>query len=50
LKEIVRNPVYATGVGLLQYGLEREKEMPGVRGTRWGGAYARLKNWMNDNF
>jgi cell division protein FtsA len=50
LKEIVRNPVYATGVGLLQYGLEREKEMPGVRGTRTGGAYARLKNWMNDNF
>ena len=50
LKEIVRNPVYATGVGLLQYGLEREKEMPGVRGTHWGGAYARLKNWMNDNF
>jgi cell division protein FtsA len=50
LKEIVRNPVYATGVGLLQYGLEREKEMPGVRGTRWGGAYARLKNWINDNF
>ena len=26
LKDIVRNPVYATSVGLLQYGLEREQE------------------------
>ncbi|MEM8766936.1 MAG: cell division protein FtsA [Pseudomonadota bacterium] len=51
LKDIVRNPVYATGVGLLQYGREREEEQP-KRGTglRSGGLIARLKKWFGDNF
>ena len=50
LKDIVRNPVYATGVGLLQYGLQREKEIPGKRNARRSGTFARLRNWMNENF
>ena len=50
LKDIVRNPVYATGVGLLQYGLEREKEMPGKRVAESGGIFTRFKNWMSENF
>lgn len=50
LKDIVRNPIYATGVGLLQYGLEREKEMPGKRTSDQGGVVSRLKNWWVDNF
>jgi len=50
LKDIVRNPVYATGVGLLQYGLEREKEMPGKRTADQGGVFTRFKNWMSENF
>ena len=50
LKDIVRNPVYATGVGLLQYGLEREKEMPTKRSSRKGGAFSRVKNWISENF
>lgn len=50
LKDIVRNPVYATGVGLLMYGLEREKDMPARRRSLRGGAFARLKNWMTENF
>ena len=29
LKDIVRNPIYATGVGLLLYGKQREEEMRG---------------------
>ena len=49
LKDIVRNPVYATGVGLLQYGKEREEEMPG-RGRRGKGAFSRLKKWLSENF
>lgn len=49
LKDIVRNPIYATGVGLLQYGLEREKEMPGKR-VRRKGAFSRVKNWLSENF
>ncbi len=49
LKDIVRNPVYATGVGLLQYGKEREEEMPG-RGRRGKGAFDRFRKWLSDNF
>ena len=49
LKDIVRNPIYATGVGLLQYGLEREKEMPGRR-TQRKGPLNRVKNWLSENF
>ncbi len=50
LKDIVRNPVYATGVGLLLYGLEREKEMPSKRSSRKGGAISKVKNWFSENF
>jgi cell division protein FtsA len=50
LTDIVRNPVYATGVGLLQYGLEREKESPTKRSSRKGGVFARVKNWLSENF
>ena len=50
LKDIVRNPVYATGVGLLLYGLEREKEMPARGGARKGGLFGRLKTWVRENF
>jgi cell division protein FtsA len=50
LKDIVRNPVYATGVGLLQYGLEREKEMPLKRNARKRGALTRVKDWLSENF
>ena len=51
LKDIVRNPVYATGVGLLQYGKQREEELPKRgSGLRPGGAFARLKKWFGDNF
>ncbi|MEQ9451495.1 MAG: cell division protein FtsA [Pseudomonadales bacterium] len=49
LKDIVRNPIYATGVGLLQYGLEREKEMPNKRGRKHG-PLSRVKNWLSENF
>lgn len=50
LKDIVRNPVYATGVGLLQYGREREREMPGRGRLRGKGAFGRMKKWLSDNF
>ena len=49
LKDIVRNPVYATGVGLLAYGKEREEQL-GTRGRGRGtGLLARLKKWVGDN-
>ena len=49
LKDIVRNPVFATGVGLLQYGKEREEEMPNRR-KNGGGAFGRIRKWMSENF
>ena len=49
LKDMVRNPVYATGVGLLLYGKEREEENPG-RKTRGGGSFTRMKKWLSENF
>jgi cell division protein FtsA len=49
LKDIVRNPIYATGVGLLLYGKQREEEMRG-RGGQSSGVMKRLKNWISENF
>ena len=49
LKDMVRNPVYATGVGLLLYGKEREEEQPG-RKARGRGSFNRIKKWLSDNF
>ncbi len=50
LKDIVRNPVYATGVGLLLYGQQREEEV-GVRGpVRTLSLLERMKRWFGENF
>jgi len=50
LKDIVRNPVYATGVGLLMYGKEREEEQPRRGRSRSGGIFASIRNWFGENF
>ena len=49
IADIVSNPIYSTGVGLLMYGMEQEKES-GRRGrkTDKSGAFARLRSWFND--
>lgn len=51
LTDIVRDPIYATGVGLVMYGHEQEVRRNGRngRGTLADGWYARLKQWFNDN-
>ena len=49
LKDIVRNPVYATGVGLLAYGKEREDQLGTRSRGRGTGVLARLKRWVGDN-
>ena len=49
LSDIVSNPVYSTGVGLLLYGLEQQKE--GGRTEREGqglGVFAKAKNWFGN--
>ncbi len=50
LKDIVRDPVYATGVGLLQYGKQREEEMPGRGRSRGAGVFSKTRKWLSDNF
>jgi cell division protein FtsA len=50
LKDIVRNPVYATGVGLLMYGQEREEEQPRRGRGRGAGLFASIRNWFGENF
>ncbi len=52
LTDIVRNPIYSTGVGLLQYGSARQEE-GGVRGSRGqapAGAWQRFRSWLQNNF
>jgi cell division protein FtsA len=52
LVEVVRNPIHATGVGLLLYGLEnylrghRESPLSGSARNVWD----RMKAWFQGNF
>jgi cell division protein FtsA len=52
LSDVVRNPIYSTGVGLLLYA--RENSAPANRGAVIGGNVAgllsRMKNWVKGNF
>ena len=52
LTDIVRNPIYSTGVGLLQYGLKQHSggEIKGSKAQSSSGAFARIKNWFQNNF
>ena len=52
LADIVRNPIYATGVGLLQYGRRQEagrEARPSAPATG-EGIVDRLKGWWRNNF
>jgi len=52
LNDVVRNPMYATGVGLVQYGLEHGKD-PSIRegaGPGWKALVKRMRAWFRDNF
>ena len=48
LADIVRNPIYATGVGLLMYGWREELEHGGKSAAR-KSVLARMKNWISNN-
>jgi cell division protein FtsA len=52
LNEVVRNPIYATGVGLLLFG--RQQHAHGERtvkvGSGFKGLWTRMKNWFSGNF
>ena len=48
--DIVRNPIYATGVGLLLYGLEQEdrSDRGSTRRIPGSGLISRAKQWLRD--
>lgn len=52
LLDIVKNPIYSTGVGLLQYGLKQHEEglANGVRDKSGGNLVGRVKQWIQGNF
>ena len=52
LVDVVKNPIYATGVGLLIYGSEQESELRREKFGDWGskGLWQRMKNWFAGNF
>ena len=53
LMDIVRNPIYSTGVGLLHYGLKQQRSAHsrhGSRGHSPTGLWRRAKQWIQNNF
>jgi cell division protein FtsA len=58
LTDIVRNPIYATGVGLLHYGLKQQKSGGARSGARSrvarekteGSFFTRARQWIQNNF
>ncbi|MCZ6887845.1 MAG: cell division protein FtsA [Gammaproteobacteria bacterium] len=49
LKDIVRNPIYSTGVGLLMYGKQADEENSSRGKSRSLGWLGRLKSWITEN-
>ncbi len=53
LLEVVRNPIYSTAVGLLQYGYQNREQQYRVEfnpGQNFKGLVSRVKNWFQGNF
>lgn len=51
LKDIVRNPIYSTGVGLLNYGQQQQKQASGTGGSRAPlDILSRIKHWFQATF
>jgi len=51
LSEVLNNPIYATGVGLLLYGLEqRNNQREDITHPNLKGLWSRMKGWFQGNF
>ena len=52
LAEVVRNPRYSTGIGLLMAGLEQVKRdrHAKMQGSGFKEVYERMRNWFKSNF
>jgi cell division protein FtsA len=51
LADVIQNPIYATSVGLLLYGLEqRDKQREQVSHSSLKGLWGRMRGWFQGNF
>lgn len=53
LSEVVNNPIYSTGVGLLLYGSQQKAanvRLNSTVKTAYEGIWQRMKNWFHNNF
>ncbi len=52
LSDVVSNPMYATGVGLLMYGLQQQESGGGsaLKVDEGGSLMEKIKNWFTGNF
>jgi len=52
LVDVVRNPIYSTGVGLLQFGYRNASELSAEVAVDGGfkGVWFRMKSWFQGNF
>mgnify|MGYP000616229586 CR=1 FL=1 len=52
LQDIVRNPIYATGVGLLMYGIKQQEEAEYISTGESGGKgwFSRMQRYLQQNF
>lgn len=52
LVDIVSNPIYSTGVGLLKYGLKQQEDSSARTSRDGNGAtmFTRMKRWLQGNF
>jgi len=53
LQDIVRNPIYATGVGLLQYAVRKQLDEQANRPSRpdsGPGVFSQVKGWLQKHF
>ena len=52
LADVVRNPIYATGVGLLLFGMQHrgERAVDSPVGKGFKGVWDRMKSWFQGNF
>lgn len=50
LKDIVNNPIYSTGVGLLLYGMKQQGGGQTLSNNQEDSLWARMKAWVQKNF
>ncbi len=51
LTEVINNPIYATGVGLLIYGMQqRDNQREAIAQSNLKGMWSRMRNWFQGNF